>query len=394
MTSNAPWPPRAGRPGLPQQVLWDVPQPPQPRPARAPGLTALLLAGGVLVLAGLALVVPFLLSSTGTGGLAIGFVLSLVPLAIVLGTVAFVDRWEPEPKLLLAFALAWGSVVAVATTTLAQPVFMAAFGPIHSDRDATLSFLATVEAPFVEELSKGIGLLVLFLAARKYFDGPVDGVVYGMTIAAGFAFTENILYFGRAFASGESSGSATGLVVIFMLRGILSPFTHAMFTGTLGAVLGFAARRWNAGLGIVAFVVGLVPAMLLHHLWNSSGESFFFLYVAVQVPLFCVAVAGIYLLRRADARLTHRRLTEYAVAGWFTPLEVDMLATPRGRRAGLRWAAARGRASAMRRFIRVATELAYTRQRALSGRDLTGYAIAEKGYLDEAGRLRALIVAP
>ncbi|MCH6470276.1 PrsW family intramembrane metalloprotease [Sinomonas terrae] len=392
MTSKAPWPPPDGRPGLPPQILWDVPAPPQPPHHRAPGLTALLLAGGVLVLAGLALVVPFLLSSTGTGGLAIGFVLSLVPLAIVLGTVAFVDRWEPEPKRLLAFALAWGSVVAVATTTLAQPVFMAVFAPMNADRDATLSFLATVEAPFVEEVSKGIGLLVLFLAARKYFDGPVDGVVYGMTIAAGFAFTENILYFGRAFANG--TGSATGLVVVFMLRGILSPFTHAMFTGTLGAVIGFAARRWNAGLGIVAFVVGLIPAMFLHHLWNSSGDSFFFLYVAVQIPLFCVALAGIYLLRRADARLTHRRLTEYAVAGWFTPLEVDMLATPRGRRAGIRWAASRGRAPAMRQFIRVATELAYTRQRAVSGRDLSGYAIAEKGYLDEAGRLRDVIVAP
>jgi hypothetical protein len=233
---------------------------------------------------------------------------------------------------------------------------------------------------------------VLFLAARKYFDGPVDGVVYGMTIAAGFAFTENILYFGRAYANGE--GSAAGIVVVFMLRGILSPFTHAMFTGTLGAVMGFAARRWNVGLGIVAFVVGLVPAMLLHHLWNSSGDSFFLLYAAVQIPLFCAALAGVYLLRRADARLTHRRLTEYAVAGWFTPLEVEMLATPQGRRAGMRWAATRGRAPAMREFIRVATELAYTRQRAVSGRDIVGYAVAEQEYLNEAGQLRDAIVAP
>ncbi|MGN6405440.1 PrsW family intramembrane metalloprotease [Sinomonas sp.] len=391
MTSNAPWPPPASRPGPPPSAVWNVPVQP-PHQSDTAGLRALLLSGAVLVLAGLALVVPFLLSSTGSGGLAIGFVLSLVPLVIVLGTVAIVDRWEPEPKRLLAFGLAWGAVVAVATTTLAQPVFMAAFAPSGAGRDATREFLATVEAPFVEELSKGIGLLVLFLAARKYFDGPVDGVVYGMTIAAGFAFTENILYFGRAFA--ESQGSPAGLVVVFMLRGILSPFAHAMFTGTLGAIVGFAARRWNAGLGLVAFLVGLVPAMLLHHLWNSAGSSFFLVYAAVQVPLFCAAIGGVYLLRRADARLTHRRLSEYARAGWFTPLEVDMLATPRGRSAGLRWAASRGRASAMRQFIRVATELAYTRQRAVSGRDLAGYLVAEQELLREAGRLRDVVVAP
>ncbi|WP_422933187.1 PrsW family intramembrane metalloprotease [Sinomonas sp. P47F7] len=365
---------------------------PPTRRTHAPGLTALLLAGGILVLAGLLLVIPFLVTNTGSGGLAVGFVLSLVPLAVVLGAVAVVDRWEPEPTRLLIFALAWGAVVAVATTTLVQPFFLEVFGPHHGGPDDMRLFLATVEAPFVEETAKGLGLLVLFLAARKYFDGPVDGVVYGMTIAAGFAFTENILYFGRAYAGGP--GSTATLVVMFMLRGIFSPFAHAMFTGSLGAVMGFAARRWNAGLGIAAFFVGLVPAILLHHLWNSGGDQFLLVYAAVEVPLFGAAIAGVYLLRRADARLTHRRLAEYAAAGWFTPLEVDMLATPRGRSAGLRWAASRGRRSEMRAFIRVATELAYTRQRAVSGRDLAGYVQAEQVLLREAGRLRATVVAP
>ncbi|NUP75224.1 MAG: PrsW family intramembrane metalloprotease [Sinomonas sp.] len=390
MTSSAA-PPPAEQHGASPPHLSEVPLP-RPRRPHAPGLTALLLAGGVLVLAGLVLVVPFLLTSTGSGGLAVGFVLSLVPLAVVLGTVAVVDRWEPEPKRLLALAFAWGAVVAVATTTLLQPLFIVAFAPHDARGDDMRLFLTTVEAPFVEEIAKGLGLLLLFLAARKYFDGPVDGVVYGMSIAAGFAFTENILYFGRAYASAE--GSPAPLIVIFVLRGILSPFAHAMFTGTLGAVMGFAARRWNAGLGIVAFAVGLVPAIFLHHLWNSTGDQFLLVYGAVEVPLFCAAIAGVYLLRRADARLTHRRLAEYAAAGWFTPLEVDMLATPRGRSAGLRWAAARGRRAQMIAFIRVATELAYTRQRALSGRDLTGYVHAEQELLHEAGRLRTTLVAP
>jgi hypothetical protein len=48
----------------------------------------------------------------------------------------------------------------------------------------------------------------------------------------------------------------------------------------------------------------------------------------------------------------------------------------------------------MRQFIRVATELAYTRQRAVSGRDLAGYIVAERELLHEAGRLRELVVAP
>lgn len=373
-------------------------QPPQmpvavPAPRRAGvryGLLALVVGGAAALLAGLAVVVPFLLRATGSSGFLVGFLLSLFPLAIVLLAVHVVDRWEPEPRRLLAFALTWGAVMSVAATTLIQPLFLAAFGPRAATQAQALEFLATVEAPVVEETSKGLGLLILMLAARKHVDGPVDGIVYGMTIAAGFAFTENILYFGRMFS--ETSGSAASLAVIFTMRGVLSPFAHAMFTGTLGLVMGLAARRWSPGLVVGAFVMGLIPAMLLHNIWNSAGADFFFLYVLVQIPLFGAAILVVYVLRRSEARLTRARLTEYARAGWFTPLEVDMLATPRGRAAGLRWAASTGRRNEMRTFIRTATDLAAVRQRVLSGRDVRGYAAAQRELLERIGRERSAVL--
>ena len=380
--------PKSARPPASAPAARAVPALPG-RPPMAPGLVVLLVAGAVLIVGSLALVVPFLLDATGSGGLTVGFVLSLFPLGIVLLAVFAIDRWEPEPRGLLVFALAWGAAVAVAATTLIQPLFMAVFGPRGASEARTMEFLATVQAPIVEEVAKGLGLLILMLAARKYFDGPVDGIVFGMTIAAGFAFTENILYFGRLYD--QTGGSAASLAVIFTLRGVLSPFAHAMFTGATGLVMGLAARRWNPWLAVVSFGVGLVPAMLLHNIWNGSGEDFFILYAVVQIPLFAASVVGVYLLRRADARLTHRRLVEYADAGWFTPLEVDMLATPRGRSAGLRWAASVGRRPEMVQFIRVATDLAYTRQRVLSGRDIAGHASTERALLERVVQLRAAV---
>jgi RsiW-degrading membrane proteinase PrsW (M82 family) len=367
-----------------------LPVPPPRRPIASPGVLALTAGGGVLLLAGLAVVVPFLLRATGSAGFQMGFLLSLFPLAVVLLAVFAVDRWEPEPRRLLVLALVWGAVMSVAATTLIQPLFMAAFGPRSAGTAQTLEYLATIEAPIVEETSKGLGLLVLMLAARKYVDGPVDGIVYGMTIAAGFAFTENILYFGRLFT--ETSGSASSLAVVFTMRGVLSPFAHAMFTGTLGLVMGLAARRWSPWLVVASFVLGLMPAMLLHNIWNGAGEDFFLLYVLVQIPLFCAAALAVYFLRRAEARLTHARLVEYAQAGWFTPLEVDMLATPRGRSAGLQWAASLGRRNEMRSFIRTATDLAATRQRVISGRSARGYAAAQQELLDRIERDRAAVL--
>ena len=356
--------PAPGNPAPLGNQSWAVA--PQGMQRRSAGLLPLLLVGGILAFGSLLLVVPFLLGNTGVAGFIIGFIASLIPLSIVLLTVRWIDRWEPEPKRLLWFAFTWGAAVSIAATLLIQPLFALA-APTTSE-DAYSYFMATVQAPIVEEFSKSLGLLLLIFAARKYFDGPVDGVVFAFTIAAGFAFTENILYFGREIAS--SSDPGTDLVRIFILRGVMSPFAHAIFTGTTGLIMGFAARKWHSGYAVLAFFVGLLPAMFLHNRWNSMGQGFLVEYFVVQVPIFLVAVLGIVFLRMAEGKLTRQRLLEYARAGWFTPAEVDMLATPRGRRQALGWASSRGRAAQMRAFIKAATSLAFTRQRILSGRDV------------------------
>jgi protease PrsW len=106
-------------------------------------------------------------------------------------------------------------------------------------------------------------------------------------------------------------------------------------------------------------------------------------------------VLGILALRREEARLTRARLGDYAVAGWFTAQEVDMLATPAGRRAGIAWA--RGlpgdRSRTMKGFIADATGLAAARQRALSGRDPAA-AEDERVLLTRVTRARAALFAP
>ncbi|MFE4542916.1 PrsW family intramembrane metalloprotease [Arthrobacter sp. NPDC056727] len=343
------------------------------------GTLGLVVGGGILAFVSLFLVVPFLLDATGGTGFVIGFVASLIPLAAVLFAVAVIDRWEPEPKRLLLFAFTWGAAVSIAVTLLIQPVF--ALAAPATDGATFRDFMTTVQAPVVEEFAKSLGLLLLLLFARRNFDGPVDGVVFAFTIAGGFAFTENILYFGRAIAE---SGTGSDIVQIFFLRGVMSPFAHAIFTGTTGLVMGLAARRGHSGAAVFAFVVGLVPAMILHNRWNSMGQDFLAQYVLVQVPIFLLAVVCIVVLRVAERRLTRQRLQEYAAAGWFAPAEVELLATPGGRRQAVRWAASYNRGEEMKEFVRAATRLAFTRQRILSGRDVPAH------QQDEAQQLRHL----
>jgi len=334
-----------------------------PRAGRSASLWLFGLLGLVLVaLAG------YFLTFLGAGASLLGFVLALIPFAVVIVAVHLIDRWEPEPAGLMVFAVAWGAVAAVAIALLFDLGVTMLFGP---DRGVTRELLAgIVQAPLVEELGKGVGLLLIFAIARRAFDGPVDGIVYGALVGAGFAFTENIQYFAISFLEGGVA-DVTGT---FFVRGILSPFAHAMFTAVTGFALGLAARRGGSGSRVLGpWLVGMLVAAVLHGFWNGSAMlgDFFPLYITLQVPLFVGFIVGIIALRREEARLTRTRLSDYAAAGWFTPQEVDMLATPAGRREGIAWARTlrTDRSQIMRTFIRDATALAAARQRAVSGRD-------------------------
>ncbi|GAA3899583.1 PrsW family intramembrane metalloprotease [Microbacterium invictum] len=371
----------AGAPISPAPVA-----PPLPVPARK-GRSAPLWGFGILIVLLIALA-AYLLTFLGTAASVIGMVLALIPLTGVLLTVRLVDRWEPEPRSLTVFAVAWGAIAAVALALLVDALITLAIGVDASPVRETFS--TVIQAPLVEELAKGLGVLLILVIGRRAFDGPVDGVVYGALVGAGFAFTENILY----FATSLIEGGVTDVTMTFFMRGIMSPFAHAMFTAVTGFLLGRAVRQGRTAGGY--WLAGIAGATILHAFWNGSAmfADFFLLYFTLQVPLFICFIVGIILLRREEARLTRDRLGEYAVAGWFTPTEVQMLATPRGRRQGMTWARSLpgDRSGLMRRFIAEATSLAAARQRALSGRDLQA-ADDERVYLARATAARAQLMA-
>lgn len=284
----------------------------------------------VLILVGL---VGYFLSAIGPAASLIGMLLAFVPLAAVLFAIRIIDRWEPEPRGLLVLAVAWGAVAAVGITLGVDLLITIVLGVDDSPmRDA---FSAVVQAPIVEEFAKGLGVYLIFVTARRAFDGPVDGVVYGALIGAGFAFTENIQYFAISFIE----GGVVDVSTTFFVRGILSPFAHVMFTSITGFALGLAARRGaSPGRALGPWALGMMGAMSLHALWNGSAVfgDFFLLYLTLQVPLFVGFILGIIALRREEARVTRSRLGDYAAAGWFTRRKWTCSPPARGARRPLR----------------------------------------------------------
>ncbi|MFE6049834.1 PrsW family intramembrane metalloprotease [Kitasatospora sp. NPDC056446] len=133
------------------------------------------------------------------------------------------------------------------------------------------------------------------------------GVVLGGMTACGFAFTENALYLGRAFTSDQRQrldsiglGDPPSLrdfdstVQTFVLRALLSPFAHPLFTALTGIGLAVAlttGRRWLARL---AAPTGLLLAMVLHGTWNAAADlgtdGFLVVYGVLMVPCFVALV--------------------------------------------------------------------------------------------------------
>lgn len=326
------------------------------RSRRVPGQFLLATIGIPIASLGVLFVLGLWFDLLGPGDALLGMALALLPFAIVVAGVRWVDRWEREPRWAVAFALLWGAGFCA---IIGISVDFGATGP------GSQLTVAVVQAPIVEEVAKALVLLILVVVARRQLDGPVDGIVYAAWTAAGFAFIENVLYFGAEFATG---GDVPGL---FLVRGLMSPFAHLMFSACVGIAVGAAVRRGRSFPGVaLAWLLGLVPAIGLHLVWNVAlvvVSDFLVYYLLVQLPLFAGMVWAVSWFRREERRITAARLSEFAAAGYLHLSEVDTLATREGRRRARQWASDSGRGAEMHAYIRTATRLAFAGQRSRTG---------------------------
>lgn len=336
-------------------------------PTTRPALRTWLFTaiGGVGFLFAALVVAAYFGATFGVQTAFLALAVAVVPLGIVVPTFLWLDRFESEPTRYLVTAFLWGALVAAAVAALfntsAIAVLEATTGPA-----AALETTAVLVAPFVEEAAKGILVLLVWWFLKREFDGITDGMVYGGICAVGFAFTENIHYLATAY----TDGGGEALTGTFVVRCLLSPFAHPMFTILTGIGIGVAAtsRTWLPR--IVAPVVGYLLAVLAHALWNlgalSGGQGLVVVYLLVEVPVFLAFLGFVGWVRRHEGHLIGQFLSPYADAGWLSPAEVTMLASMPHRREARAWARAntgREGLAAMRAFQDAASELALLRRR-------------------------------
>ena len=226
---------------------------------------------------------------------------AVIPLFVIVPTLLWLDRYEAEPARYLIFAFLWGALVAVVGAFLLNTYGLRLL--LESRWSDPIETGAVFLAPFTEETLKGVGILLIYLLRRREFDGVIDGIVYGGIIGAGFAFSENILYLGTAY---DTYGDE-GLTATFVVRGIMGPFGHPLFTALTGIGIGIAVTARRPAVRVVAVLGGWFCAMLLHGLWNLSAlagmDGFLDAYLTYQVPLFVAFIGFLVWLRRREGRL-------------------------------------------------------------------------------------------
>ncbi|MFC7584150.1 PrsW family intramembrane metalloprotease [Nonomuraea antimicrobica] len=265
----------------------------------------------------------------------IALALALAPVPLLLAAVLALDRMEPEPRSNLIFAFAWGAGIAVLVAGVINSLNLHYIIDTAKLSEASArNIAATFGAPVVEETMKGLVLLGLLKFRRAELDGPTDGVIYASMVGLGFAMSENVSYYLGAL----STSGVKGLAVTVVLRGVLSPLAHPLFSSMIGVAVAYAAQR--RGPERVTYVlVGWSAAMILHGLWNGLASYGGFpglvvAYLALLVVL-VVLIGVVFRDRRRIVALIQRYLPPYEPTKLVNEADIYMLSTfSRRRQAG------------------------------------------------------------
>jgi protease PrsW len=306
-------------------------------------LRASLLIGLGVLLWLLVIDVFLYTQSAGPGVAAICALACLPTTAFGLFVVRRMDRNHKEPWRLVLVAAAWGAIVATSLVIWGETVWEVTAqhalvpGP---GLDTSLAFMAGI----LEELAKGVAVVLLFLVMRNEFDDVVDGIVYGAAVGLGFNFMESVSYMTNLysiFAPEGQGGIAAGIQ--WYARQVLGLFFgHATYTAYIGAGVGIARQLPAVRQKVMAILAGFIVAISAHFLWDAWVNVFpipntLFALVAIHLRTLIMTgpfTAGLIALllfgiRYEGQNLVDQMRKEAATGqGAILPEEIPVLASP------------------------------------------------------------------
>lgn len=271
---------------------------------------------GLSIVLALLAVMAWVRAKIGWVGIAWGLPLSILITVPVAGTFFWLARGTQGRRGLLFSAFAWGASVAAFCSIFSQQ-WLQTLVDQQIGMEFGRWFRPLVITPLTEELFKGIFLLWLLRYRRSEIHGLLAGIVYGGLIGAGFAFSEQVMYFGQIvvtyLASGRANQSSGAILLMsFLLRGLMVPFMHSFFVAFIGVGVAAAAGVRGRVAQNCFVLTGFLIPVLLHGVWDWSGLAsddrfmIYKIYFMLMLPLFLAMTAVAWMLRRQRIRSAPR----------------------------------------------------------------------------------------
>ena len=182
---------------------------------------------------------------------------ALLPVAILVYYIYHKDNKSPEPTGQLIKAFFFGILSVPLSLCISIPLGLLGVYPAEATNILGSISTAFFGAAIPEEIAKFI-MLWLLLRKNPYFDEKMDGIVYAVCVALGFAALENIMY----LFSNEERYLSVGIA-----RAIFAVPGHFCFGILMGYYYSLAKFYPKTPTKNKAFI--LVAPIIVHGLYDS-----------------------------------------------------------------------------------------------------------------------------
>ncbi len=235
---------------------------------------------------------------------------NLYPTVILIGNflvpvvfVAFLYDHRHLSKLTIdtvAACFAIGGVLGILGASILESLLL----PVAANPMRGISLTSGLLVGLIEEGCKI--LAVMFLARRMIHNSEMDGLLLGGAVGMGFAALESTGYAFTVFLL--SHGQVSASIAETVLRGLIAPFGHGIWTALLGAVLFRVSEPRHFRITGSVLLTYLFVSVL-HGLWDGLPNTIFFVIppgIPISVTLLVLGIIGVVMLaivyRQAIAR--------------------------------------------------------------------------------------------
>lgn len=182
----------------------------------------------------------------------------------------FFDRYDKEPIQMLLRVFFYGAVAVIPTILIENllssfNIFAGTFGAFYT---------AFIVAGFTEEFMKR-SVVIKHVYFNPVFNEKLDGIVYCVLSALGFATIENIMYVVFRFSDVESVG---------LYRAIFSVPAHMLFAVTMGYYLSLSKFAENTIESETYFKKSLSVPAVMHGIYDFILMSKIQLLMILFIP--------------------------------------------------------------------------------------------------------------